>query len=1048
MLKFLFLTIIYTIQSSLAIAQDFGVIPLSFKSNPAKDLYYVDGDRTYTRRELLSFAEGGYDLSFIDPIKSDIWNGEKQDISQVALDDVGINEDATYDYVSKIASPIGAFRFSIRSKSEQQQKNFAVWIAKDSRSILLRKNMLRKLGYKAPKTKHVNKLKLKFRGLISLKAFISEMEVATFADSKRWTVEINEKEAILTLQDALIIESNFTYYNLTTGEIPASIIGHRRALNALNIPIAITDVRESVDGLGWNLGVKDNNQLILGSIGAEAYTTTYQDARWILRRMAQFTHKDFEEIVENSFYPKSVGMLLVEKLKSRFLSLYQHFNLDPISESKLSVNPNISDSTGELKKGRLTRDKWPGHAARYSFDDTESPLSQEEMHAYFRSKVYASATSNVVNYLNDKFLYSTDIQAQAMQKAVEAQKQQLIHLLQTGEFKKIPFTAWAIPTGRGNINASRDIVTGSYLGTDNRIQIADSIEFVGGAGVFIGTQGLPSEFAFYAAGGAQFSRSYTHVKAIRSIKKALKEPFRNILVPRYKRQKSRTLQEIIDQLQTTDFDSMEEDEQAAKLTEITNTLKDVLAVGESFIISNNLVLSGSVTGGVSVEIVDAMLNFSVRKINLWRFHLVRSDENTIQIYKSRAGSLGAGLGFQLKAVVPIVTLNLNANSGKVRTTFNTISINKNQGVEDLVRNLTELRQVMVQNSTELLRARKKPFEIRHKFSEKTSDFQFFASKDINVALTDKVSIKHPDNFSADLLLRSRGRLKGKDYQQVAVDVLNGLIEEIFDTDSFGVDNPSSGIPGDTYGGKSFSRLTTYEEPLNVKGTELPFTPYSEIKMQWRGWKAGPQTLANIQAFIKEKYGENVFSDDIFRGTKEIQLYNADLSLSIYDDGIDNLLGYDRRWFEQVLESYLEIPKFGKNERRRSSNYHTVRRYEDKRKRIISRVSQAYKYLNPENRASLSPEDRAKKIELVINVCEMMLPFEIFSKLLGGSEYYYLKGYINGFRVGVENGEEPLVSHSLGEYGSEFTKGTFNTLREAIKISQGELGAYWFLRRLQ
>lgn len=1050
MLSKIFLISLFVLSTlSGVFAQDFGIIPLSFKANPAKDLYYVDGDRTYFRSELLHFANGGYDLSHLDPIKSDIWSGEEQDLNDSSLDELGINEDTTYQYVSKIASPIGAHRFTIRAKDEAGQKNFAVWISKDSRSILLRKNILRKLGYKAPKTKHVNKLKLKFNGLISLKAFIEEMELATYADSKRWTIHFDDENAILTLQDALIIESNFTYYNLTTGEIPEKIIDHRRALNALNIPIAITDVRESVDGLSWNLGLVDNNQLILDSIGANAYTTTFNDAKWILKRIARFTHADFEEIVAHAYYPPSVAKLLVEKLKSRFLSIYQHFGLDPIAETQLSVNPNISDSTGELKQGRLTREVWPGHAARYSFDDTESPLSRAEIGAYFRSKIYSSAIRNVVSYLNENLLYSTDIQAAAIKRAIDAQRNQLINLLETGEFKKIPFSAWAIPTGKGNINASRDIVTGSYLGTDNRIQIADSIEFVGGAGVFIGTQGLPTDVALYAAGGAQFSRSYTHVKAIRSIKKALKEPFRNILVPRYKRQKSATLQDIIDELQQTDFEALEEDDQAAKLTDIVKNLKDVLAVGESFIISNNLILSGSVTAGVSYEIADALVNFNVRKVNLWRFHLVRSDENTIQIYRSRAGSLGAGFGFQLKTIVPIVSLNLNANKGKVHTTFNSLSVDKKQGVKNLIRNLTELRQIMVENSTELLRARKKPFEISHKFSEKTSDFQFFHHKNIKVALTDNITIKHPDNFSADLLLRSTGQLKGKDYQQVAVDVLNGLVSEITDNDNFGIDNPSSGIPGDTYGGKSFSRLTTYEEPLNIIGTELPFTPYSEIKMQWRGWKAGPRTLADIQDFIKTKYGQSIFSDDIFRGTKEIQLYNADLSLAIYDDGINNLLGYDRYWFEKVLQTHLEIPKFGNPElERRRGNYHAVNRYEDKRKRIISKIISAYKKLNPENRDLLTPEHRAKLIELVISTCEMMLPFDVFSKLLGGKEYFYLKGYINGFRVGVEDGEEPLVSHSLGEYGSEFTKGTFNTLREAIKISQGELGAYWFLRRLQ
>lgn len=1045
--KLFLFTLILTSFSSWA--QDYGIIPLAFKSNPAKDLYNSQTGRIYTRTELLALQARGVDLSNLEPKISDIWNDQPQNISDKSLDNLNLDENQNYNYVSNITSPIGAYRFSIRSNKESQQKSFSVWMSKDSRSILLRKNILRKLGYKTPKTKHVNKLKIKFKGLISLKAFIEDMESSTFADSDRWTIGFDEKNAILTLQDVLVVESNFTFYNLTTGEIPESIIGHRRALNALNIPIAVTDVRESVDGFAWNLGLVDNNQLILDSIGAEGYSTTYDDARWILKKMASFTHEDYEQIVAEAFYPESVGRLLVEKLKSRFLSLYQHFNLPEISKKQLPVDANISDRSGELRKGRLTKDQWPGHAGRYSFDDTESPLSREEIGAYFRSKVYSSIISNVVNYLNDKFLYSTDIQKEAISRAIDAQRNQLLNLLQTGEFKKVPFSAWAIPTGSGNINVSRDIVSGSFLGTDNRIQIADSLEFVGGAGVFIGTQGLPANTVAFASGGARFSRSYTHVKAIRSIKKALREPFRNLFVPGLRRQRGRTLKDIIDELQKISFDELEPEDQKTKLEEVTKGIADVLGVGESFIISNNLILSGSITGGASYKIADAIINANVRKINLWRFHLVRSDENTIQIYKSRAGSLGVGFGMRLDAIIPIVSLNLNSSKGKVRTQFNSISLSKDQGPKNLKRNLIELRQILVDSSTELLEARKKPFIITHDFKEKTKDTAFFQNRSTTLSLTDNISIKHPDNFTTDLILRSTGKLKGKDYQQVTTDILNGIISEVFDTDSFGVNNPGSGIPGDTYKGKSFSRIATYEEPLNIIDTEVPFTPYAEVKLQWRGWKAGPITLERIQNYIKAKYGQNVFSDDIFRGTKEIQLYNADLSLSIYDTGIDTLLSYDRKWFRSVLETYLDIPKFGKH---RDDNalkrLQRSSKYEKRRQRIISKVMRAYKSLNPEKRSRLSAKKRAEKIELVINVCELMLPFDTFSKLLGGKENYYLKGYVNGFRVGVENGEEPLVSHSLGEYGSEFTKGTLSTLREAIKISQGELGAYWFLRRLQ
>ncbi len=54
---------------------------------------------------------------------------------------------------------------------------------------------------------------------------------------------------------------------------------------------------------------------------------------------------------------------------------------------------------------------------------------------------------------------------------------------------------------------SRNIVTGTYLGTDNLVQLADSVGVVVGAGVFAGTTGLPTPLTAYASAEAVLLRS-------------------------------------------------------------------------------------------------------------------------------------------------------------------------------------------------------------------------------------------------------------------------------------------------------------------------------------------------------------------------------------------------------------------------------------------------------------------------------------------------------------------------------------------------------------
>lgn len=1042
--RMLFAVVLLTLTHA-SFAQDLAKFDLEYNGNPAKDLINPATEEVYTKRELIDLYATGFDLSLLNPKLTDVWDGKSTDITDSSLDNLEINQRKSYDYVEKIAAPIGSFRFSIRDRNSSNQKHYSVWVAKDSRANLLRKNILRKLGYKVPKISQTNKLKLKFNGLVSLNSFIEDLELATFADSARWKVSQNDNTFELTLQDVLVIESNFIFYDLSLGQLPG-IVNHRRVLNSLLIPYAVTDVRESVDGLSWDLGKVDNKKLLLDTVGSTDFTTTANDAKWILRKMAKFTHNDFKEIVDQAFYPSSVGTLLVEKLKSRFISLYRSYNMPDGEISHLTYNANISDRSGELKRGRLTINNWEGHAARYSFEDTESPLSTSEIKAYFKSRVYSAMISNLVSYFNDNYLYETDIQEEAIKQQIQAKQNQIINLLETGQYERIPFSTWAIPTAKGHINASRDIVTGSYLGTDNRIQIADTLEFVGGLGVFVGTLGLPTEYQAYATAGVQLSRAYTHVKSIKSIKKALKEPYRNILVPSYKNGMGNNLQSIIEQLQSEEFTSLEEEEKSEKLGDILKGLKDVMEVGESLIISTNLMFSGAITGGVSYEIVDAILNLNLRKVNLWRYHLVRTDENTIQIYKSNASSFAGGFALRLNVYMPILSYRYTKNKGTVRTMFNQLSINKGMEVKDLVRNLTEFKQLITDNSPELLNARKKPFYIDHNFKEKSTDSSFLHNKSIKIELTDNIKLTHPEGFETDIIVRSTGKLKGKDYMQVAVDALNSVIEEVLDYDNIEINNPGSGVPGDTYKGKSFSRVTTYEEAINIEDTDIPFTPYAEIKSQWKGWSAGPNTLSEIQSFIENKYGRDIFPDDIFLGTRQIQLYNVDVIMSIYERGLQNLIRYTPSEFENILRRYMDIPNYGNlpMSTPRSRRGSIVR--ESREERVIRKAKQAYDRLK--GRRRLSAEDKAKYMEQIVNVCELTLPFNIFKQMLGGDEHFYLKGYVNGFRVGVENGEEPLISHSLGEYDSELTKGTFNTIREAIKISQGELGAYWFLRRIQ
>lgn len=1024
-------------------------IPLNYIGQPAKDLVDETGKPLSVIESKIIWARKE-DLSHLNPKETDIWKNEIGKKLKKSDDDYKVNAGEVFKYVDKVVSNVGSFRFVMSENSPGSKKrNFNVWVRKDSRSVLLRKNLLRKLGYRVPKFQHKQEVKVQFKGMASLKAFIEELEISTFADADRWRINTDENNFVVTLQDVIIFQASTEIYDLAEGQIGADNIAHRRSLNSLAIPYALVDLRESVDGFPWSLGKVDNKVALLDIISGDAFSTTYDDAVWMIKRISKLKESDFREIVEQAYFPKSVELLLVQKLKARFNSIQRIF----IKNGKeFDVNPEISDDSGELKRGRLTQDNWQGHASRYSFDDTESPLSKDEMTAYFKSKFYSGVIDNLVTYVNDNFLYETDIQKVAIEKAIDAQRQQFINLFETGKFQKIPFSAWAIPTAKGHIAASRDIITGSYLGTDNLIQIADSIEFIGEVGVFVGTLGLPVEVQLYASGAARFSRSYTHVKSIKSIKKALKEPFRNIIVPKVKRKKAKSIVSMIDSLQSEDFKKLEGEERTAELEKIFKEFNNVMEIGDSLIIANNLITSGTVAGGYRIPFealdVEAIAQINARKVNIWRIHITRASETTFQVYKSKANSFGRGLGFSVKTYVPIVSLNFDKQSGQVQTKFHSINFSNQDEDKETIRKLVELRQVLVENSTELMTKKQKPFIIDHNFTESSNSGRFLTRQSLSVKLLDNLKITHPEDFVTEFYIRSISKLNGKNYMQVAYDILNSIIEDKLEIDNINLRNAESGNPGDSFHGESFSRVTTTEIPYNDEDSEIPFENYSQVKSQWKGWAADRNKLKEIKQEIDRKYGKDIFNDELFYDTNRIKLYTVDVLLSIYAGGIDNVIGMDHSEFMNTINSELILPW-------PENRSHYIRRggrrfnkYKRDRSRLIQEVAAAHRALNSDYQNLMSPEQKSIDMTLIIDTIEAMLPFKTFDYLVGGDENYYLKGVVNGFRVGTENGEESIISHAMGEYGSEFSGGIADTLRNAIKISQGELGAYWFLRRVQ
>lgn len=84
---------------------------------------------------------------------------------------------------------------------------------------------------------------------------------------------------------------------------------------------------------------------------------------------------------------------------------------------------------------------------------------------------------------------------------------------------------------------------------------------------------------------------------------------------------------------------------------------------------------------------------------------------------------------------------------------------------------------------------------------------------------------------------------------------------------------------------------------------------------------------------------------------------------------------------------------------------------------------------------------------LIQTLEQVLDLDLFIELLGGTDHIFIQGRVSGFRSKSENGDEPIISHSIGEFGSKKIRGGLNYVQNKTGISQAELFLYWILRRL-
>src|SRR5690606_17400491 len=126
------------------------VIPFENVRAEATDLIYQG--RRLLPQEAAQLRDQGFDISQLDPDSTtDVWSPRPQTQQQVEALDAGaftVRSGDMVDFLRILPSPGKIFRFVIRHRgSDGVERLYTIFLARRTQTYLLRRNLLRKLGY-------------------------------------------------------------------------------------------------------------------------------------------------------------------------------------------------------------------------------------------------------------------------------------------------------------------------------------------------------------------------------------------------------------------------------------------------------------------------------------------------------------------------------------------------------------------------------------------------------------------------------------------------------------------------------------------------------------------------------------------------------------------------------------------------------------------------------------------------------------------------------------------------------------------------------------
>ncbi|MFN7904638.1 MAG: hypothetical protein ACK5P5_05595 [Pseudobdellovibrionaceae bacterium] len=930
----------------------FVTIPIKTIKKPASDLIDKDGKQLDAGQAAYK-AKKGLDLSTLDPAANRIWTGEKQAVRDDSQFFPSGSQGVTYVSTEGIVPVDTAF---IRVKSvERPDQFFRLNISYYQQSEMMRAALMRKLGYLLAPPQLYRDLKVNFKNAAEKKSFLETVQREMSLDlfDRKWIKD--EKSTSLVLAISMLEPQQNDYYDFYTGLVPLpqtqegkdylSFVNRLRAFRSLLIPMMLVDVPESINRYSPRMSLVTTGFLQLYYRRAQAFeASTYEDLRWIVRRLGQLTEADLREVVRAAQYPKSLEDLVYTKLVYRTVQSMEVFNVRPTVKLN-KPNINMTSDDGVVVEGKVVKEYVEGFPQRFSHGDPESWIKDDDIYRVLGVQLKTSGLQTIIDQLNQQ------LEVLSVEDAANSYKKQLIKDV-TNHYKSNPYApyerkirAWGGPIASVNVNASRSVTTGTYYGSDSPIQLVDSIQLAGSIGAFAALDGIPA-ISPLAGANLGYARNYIHVRPLLQIEQSLKdEKWTNLFVPQFMKQmanliegkskkeiktnKESVLGQSAAQISARVESGLTEDPEAA--VDSFDSFFSGLRNGEVFTITDSIATSAYLRVVTSIDMMMGIspLNFmnsislgvDGSRVILTQTQFTKTSATNMQVFVRKQNSRIRGVEVDANFFLNLMTIRAETKNTDLHTDAFVIDYDTqvsqasadsdDPDVKQHFATREKLKRSMIplfrNNSTELLykEFQFQKFAIDHQLKTNEARAKMMMMRNYGFSEDHTVKIQYPRSPDAPELdpkdeevivfQHRRGELVGMDILGFALDALNGLLKFAF-KDWGGaapsIANDTQNNPANTPFGKAYWRIMLAETDLTPNGERLPNV--GNLQHVWGGWKISKQKLFKLFDEIENQFDQSpvvpykVFDKAAYALVKQIDFYRITAQLTLLPSAMDNV----------------------------------------------------------------------------------------------------------------------------------------------------------------